>query len=63
MHIIILLLLVVLAISQAAALGGRNPVDLSNKEVTEAAKFASEKLDGKSVNVISGTQQVVAGML
>ena len=59
----VLLILAFVAIAQAGLLGGRNSVDINDKDLLSAAKFASDKLDGKSVKVISGTQQVVAGML
>lgn len=63
----LLFLIAIVAMSHASMLGGRKSIDMPpNKEVMDAAHFVGSHLKGEdhaSVRVISGTQQVVAGML
>ena len=70
MNALTLLLVALVAMSFASAnmLGGRKSIDIPpNKDVLDAAHFIGSHLKGEqhgaSVRVISGTQQVVAGML
>ena len=60
----LLLLLVILAVAHAGLIGGRKNIQMPpSEEVLKAASFASKKLEGNKVSVLSGTEQVVAGIL
>jgi hypothetical protein len=64
--IVFVVLLIVSVIScDAGLLGGRNGIVMPpTQEVLEVAAYAGHKIiNGAKVQVISGTQQVVAGIL
>lgn len=64
MNALLLLLGVLLAVAHAGLLGGRKNIHMPpSEEILKAAGFASKKLDGNAVTVISGSEQVVAGIL
>lgn len=65
MKYIFLCCMLILSMVSAGLLGGRNSIKLPpDEDVLGAAEFAGKHiLKGGRVQIISGTQQVVAGML